>query len=128
MVWDYKSFFPFGCSVVPSPFVEKTVVFSIEFLWHFYGISIDHDIFGLYPLFSDVCISLRQYHTVFIIIYSRLKMTWYDCFYFVLHFQSKFDYVICIFMLFLESAFPLLLTHRHTDTHTHLLGFLLKLL
>ena len=55
-------------------------------------------------------------------------MTWYDCFYFVLHFQSKFDYVICIFMLFLESAFPLLLTHRHTDTHTHLLGFLLKLL
>ena len=45
-------------------------------------------------------------------------MTWYDCFYFVLHFQSKFDYVICTFMLFLESAFPLLLTHRHTDTHT----------
>ena len=45
-------------------------------------------------------------------------MTWYDYSCFVLHFQSKLVYVICIFMLFLESAFPLPLTHRHTDIHT----------
>lgn len=68
------SFFPFGSSVVPSLIVEKIVVSSIEILWHFYRVSIDHNICGPYPLLSDVCLSLRQYHGLDYYYYSSLEM------------------------------------------------------